>query len=152
NPVAGTERRKVPKRAYMTLTPEQLAAMLSEIPEDWRPTFACGPAMGLRKGELFALRKSDVDRERWTMTVARSHDRDTTKGGDVAVLPIPLPLRPWIEHQLDHTPGPLVFSAPDGSQRPREADPQKVLRHALARAGLVAGYEHRCRWCKHKER
>jgi integrase len=117
----------------------------------WRPLFACGPALGLRKGELFALRKSDVDRECWTLTVARSHARDTTKSGVAAVLPIPEPLRPWIAHQLEHAPGPLLFPAPDGSQRSREADPQKILRTALARAGITAGFDHRCRWCRHKE-
>jgi integrase len=147
NPVSATERRKVPKRIYQTLTPEQLAAMLEQVPEDWRPLFACGPALGLRKGELFALRKTDVDLTRGTLTVARSHNRNTTKGGDPAVLPIPAPLRPWIEHQIEHAPGPLLFPAPDGSQRKREADPQKILRHALARAGIVEGYNHRCRWC-----
>jgi integrase len=89
---------------------------------------------------------------RGTITVARSHDRDTTKGGAAAVLPLPTALRPWIEHQLEHAPGHLLFPAPDGSQRTREADPQKILRHALARAGIVEGYEHRCRWCGHKER
>ena len=151
NPAAALERRKVPKRVYQTLTPDQLARMLEEIPADWRPIFACGPALGLRKGELFALRKSDVDLVRGTLAVARSHERDTTKGGDAALLPIPSALRPWLEHQLEHAPGPLVFPAPDGSQRSREADPQKILRHALARAGIVQGYEHRCRWCKHVE-
>ncbi len=133
----------------MTLTPEQIQAMLEQVPEEWRPLFACGPALGLRKGELFALRKADVDLARGTVTVARSHDRNATKGGDPAVLPLPAPLRPWIEYQLEHAPGPLLFPAPDGSQRSREADPQKVLRHALARAGIVEGYEHRCRWCKY---
>src|SRR5712691_8705629 len=49
-------------------------------------------------------------------------------------------------------PGPLLFPAPDGSQRPREADPQKILRHALSRAGIAEGWEHRCRWCGHEER
>ena len=80
-----------------------------------------------------------------------SRERNTTKSGVAAVLPIPEPLRPWIAHQLEHAPGPLLFPAPDGSQRPREADPQKILRTALARAGITAGYEHRCRWCGHKE-
>ena len=151
NPVAGIEPRKVPKRAYQTLTPEQLVRLLEQVPDDWRPLFACGPALGLRKGELFALRKSDVDLVRGTITVARSHNRDTTKSGEAAVLPLPNTLRPWIEHQLKHSPGPLLFPAPDGSQRLREADPQKILRHALARAGIVRGYEHVCRWCGHKE-
>jgi len=151
NPLDSIERRKVPKRAYRTLSPVQIGRMLAEVPEDWRPLFACA-ALGLRKGELFALRNSDVDLARGTITVARSHDRDSTKGGVAAVLPLPSALRPWIEHQLEHAPGPLVFPAPDGSQRKREADPQKILRHALARAGIVDGYEHRCRWCGHKER
>src|SRR5260370_586364 len=108
--------------------------MLEETPEDWRPLFACGPALGLRKGELFALRKSDVDLARGTLTVARSHERDTTKTGAAAVLPIPATLRPWLEHQLEHAPGPLLFPAPDGSLPPRRADPQKILRSALSRA------------------
>jgi len=147
NPAAGAERRKVPKRVYITLSPEQLGPMLEQVPEDWRPLFACGPALGLRKGELFALQKTDVDLARGTLTVSRSHERNATKGGDPSVLPIPAPLRPWIEHQMKHAPGALLFPAPDGSQRPREADPQKILRTALARAGIVEGYEHRCRWC-----
>jgi pimeloyl-ACP methyl ester carboxylesterase len=141
----------VPKRAYITLTVDQLRRMLEHVPASWRPLFVCGPALGLRKGELFALRKADVDAERWTLTVARSHERSTTKSGVAAVLPIPDALRPWIAHQLEHAPGPLLFPAPDGSQRPREADPQKILRTALARAGITAGFEHRCRWCGHKE-
>ena len=98
NPVDSIERRKVPKRVYITLTPEQLARMLEQVPEDWRPLFACGPAMGLRKGELFALRKADVDQERGTLTVTRSHLREQTKGGDAAVLPIPASLWPWIRY------------------------------------------------------
>jgi len=152
NPVAATQPRKVPRRVYVTLSPEQLARMLEQIPDDWRPLFACGPALGLRKGELFALAKSDVDLDRGIITIARSHDRDTTKGGAAAVLPLPAPLRPWIEYQVKHAPGPLLFPAPDGSQRPREADPQKILRNALSRAGIAEGWEHRCRWCGHKER
>ena len=152
NLVAATQPRKVPRRVYVTLSPEQLARMLEQIPEDWRALFACGPAMGLRKGELFALSKKDVDLERGTITVARSHDRDTTKGGAAAVLPLPAPLRPWIEYQVKHVPGSLLFPAPDGSQRPREADPQKILRNALSRAGIAECWEHRCRWCGHKER
>jgi len=65
----------------VTLSPEQLARMLEQVADDWRPLFACGPALGLRKGQLFALAKSDVDLDPGTITVARSHDRGTTKGG-----------------------------------------------------------------------
>lgn len=34
NPVSATERRKVPRRVYITLTPEQLAAILREVREE----------------------------------------------------------------------------------------------------------------------
>jgi integrase len=104
----------------VTLSPEQLARMLEQVPDDWRPLFACGPALGLRKGELFALAKSDVDLDRGTITVARSHDRDTTKGGAAAILPLPATLRSWIEYQVKHAPGSLLFPGPGGSQRSRE--------------------------------
>ena len=36
--------------------------------------------------------------------------------------------------------------------RSPEADPQKVLRHALARAAIVEGYDHICRRCKAAEK
>ncbi len=152
NPVAVTQPRKVPKRVYVTLTPEQIGRMLEQVPEEWRPLFACGPALGLRKGELFALRKADVDLARGTISVCRSHERDTTKTATAAVLPIPTALRPWLERQLREAPGTLLFPAPDGSQRSREADPQKILRSALSRAGIVEAWEHRCRWCGYTER
>jgi hypothetical protein len=39
-----------------------------------------------------------------SLAVARSHERDTTKGGAAAVLPLPTALRPWVERQLEHAP------------------------------------------------
>ena len=105
----------------------------------------------MRRGELFALRKSDVDLALGTITVQRSHERDTTKGGHADLIPIAAPLLAILKHQVEHAPGSLVFPAADGSQRSPEADPQKILRTALARAGLAEGYEHVCRCCGHKE-
>src|SRR6266850_580081 len=152
NPVASTERRKVAKRVYATLRGEEVPLLLAEVPAEWRPLFAAALWTGMRRGELFALRKSDVDFTLGTIMVARSNARDTTKGGHADLIPIAAPLFPILRHQLKHAPGSLVFPAADGSQRSPEADPHKVLRTALARAGLVEGYEHVCRWCGHKER
>src|SRR5260370_1621894 len=36
--------------------------------------------------------------------------------------------------------------------KPEPADPQKILCSALSRAGIVEGWEHRCRCCGHSER
>ena len=152
NPVASTERRKVAKRVYATLRAEEVPLLLAEVPADWCPLFAAALWTGMRRGELFALRKSDVDLRLGTIMVARSNARDTTKGGHADLIPIAVPLFPILKHQLEHAPGPLVFPAENGTQRSPEADPQKILRTALARAGLVEGYEHVCRWCGHKER
>jgi integrase len=102
----------------------------------------------MRKGELFGLRRSDVDLAADVITVARSYNRETTKGGHADVIPIATPLRPCIVDALDASRSEFVFPAADGSMRSPEADPQKVLRHALARAGLVIGYDHVCRRCK----
>ena len=152
NPVAFTERRKVAKRVYATLRAEEVPLLLAEVPAEWRPLFAAAVWTGMRRGELFALRKSDVDLTLGTIMVARSNARDTTKGGHADLIPIAAPLFPILKHQLEHAPGSLVFPAENGTQRSPEADPQKILRTALARSGLVEGYEHVCRWCGHKER
>src|SRR5882724_3172021 len=152
NPAASTERRKTAKRVYATLRTEEVPLLLGEVPAEWRPLFAAALWTGMRRGELFALRKSDLDLVLGTITVARSNARDTTKGGHADLIPIAAPLFPILKHQLEHAPGSLVFPAADGSQRSPEADPQKILRTALARAGLVEDYENVCRWCGHKER
>src|SRR3989442_709186 len=152
NPVVSTERRKIARRIYATLRAEEVPLLLAEVPAEWRPLFAAALWTGMRRGELFALRKSDVDLAIGTITIQRSHDRDTTKGGHADLIPIAAPLLPILKHQVEHAPGPLVFPAEDGSQRSHDADPQKILRPSLARAGSVDGHEHVRRWCSHSER
>src|SRR6266481_1956891 len=127
NPVASTERRKVAKRAYATLRGEEVPLLLAEVPPEWRPLFAAALWTGMRRGELFALRKSDVDLTLGTILVARSNARDSTKGGHADLIPIAASLFPILKHQLEHAPGSLVFPAENGTQRSPEPDPQKIL-------------------------
>jgi integrase len=137
----------VPRRAYATLRAEEVSVLLPHVPEEWRGVVAAALYTGMRKGELFGLRKCDVDLENGSILVARSYDRDTTKGGHADALPIAAPLVPYLAAAM-RSPGELAFPWPDGRMRTREADPQKVLRSALARAGLVQAYEHTCRRCR----
>ena len=141
NPVAAVETRRVPQRAYATLRAEEVAVLLPHVPEDWRGVFEAALYTGMRKGELFGLRKADVDLGRRAILVGRSYDRDATKGAHADALPVAAPLVPFLEAAM-RSPGDLVFPWPDGRMRTREADPQKILRTALARAGLVVGYDH----------
>ena len=57
------------------------------------------------------------------------------------MIPIADPLLPYLKAAIDDAPGPLLFPDGHGDMRSPETDPQKVLRHALARAGLVEGYK-----------
>jgi len=81
NPIDAVERRPEPKRAYITLRADEVPLLLAAVPDGWRPVFAAAVYTGLRKGELSGLRKIDVDLDHRTITVRRSHGRETTKGG-----------------------------------------------------------------------
>jgi integrase len=148
NPASGVERRKVSRRIYETLRAEDVPLLLARLAPRWRPLFATAIWTGMRKGELLGLRKSDVDVEAGTITIRRSYDADTTKGGHADVIPIADPLKPFLQQALLASRSVYVFPADDGSMRPRDTALQDVLRRALARAGLVNGYEHSCRRCK----
>ena len=63
NPIATVSRRKIPRRLPNCLTVEEVPRMLRALAPTWRPLFATALYLGLRRGELFALRKVDVDLE-----------------------------------------------------------------------------------------
>src|ERR1700704_3510484 len=74
---------------------------------------------GLRKGELIGLRKKDVDLKRRLLTVERSYERDTTKGGHSDVIPIAAELEPYLRAALRGPSWHVLFPRPDGSNAPR---------------------------------
>src|SRR5437868_7855083 len=80
NPATDTKPRKVPKRAPAFLEPDEVTRLLNELGPADRPLVATALYAGLRKGELFGLRKTDVDLSRTLLMVCRSYDRETTKG------------------------------------------------------------------------
>ena len=147
NPVADVEPRRVPKRVFETLRADEVPGLLLAARDEWRDLFATALYLGLRKGELFGLRKTDVRLEERTLVVRRSHQRNGTKGGDEALLPIPEPLLHYLKHAIEAAPGPLLFPRANGKQRPEKTSMEKVLRRALARAGIISGYRHTCRRC-----
>jgi integrase len=150
NPVTAVPRRRVPKRVYETLRAEQVRLLLANVPRHWRNLFAAALLTGLRKGELFGLKKTDVDLEHRIMLVAHSYDRDTTKGGHIDAIPIAEPLALFLADAIDRAPGELVFPRADGTMETERAGLHKILRRALNRAGIVHGYLHVCRRCKAK--
>lgn len=154
NPAKAVPRIKKPKKLPQYLKAEEVPLMLAALERRWRPLFATAVYTGMRKGELLALRKSDVDLPGGTITVARSHASETTKGGHADLLPIAEGLVPFLREALATSSSELVFPREDGSQHPPDLALHKVLRRALGRAGLVESYRHVCRrkGCGHAER
>lgn len=148
NPVSETRPRKVVRKDRPTLSPEQVAQVLAEVGDPgWRSVMAVAAYLGLRRGEIYALKKSDYDREHQTLRVAASNQRDTTKGGRRDTLPVPSMLRPYLE-LARRTAGFFLFPDAHGRQRTREADPHLILRRACARIGLAKEWKSYCLTCK----
>jgi integrase len=71
-------------------------------------------------------------------------------GGHADVIPIAPALAAHLAAAIKASSSDLVFPASDGSMLSEDANTERVLRSALARAGLVTGYDHTCRRCKAK--
>ena len=74
NPVIGTKRPRVDKPRHVTWTGQQLQTFLGALPDTDRlaPLWTLALASGMRRGELLALRWSDVDLETGLIAVERS--------------------------------------------------------------------------------
>ncbi len=81
NPATDIELRKVPRRAPAFLELHEVPLVLAELSDSDRRLIATALYAGLRKGEMFGLRKRDVDIERRLLMVRRSYDRESTRRG-----------------------------------------------------------------------
>jgi len=168
NPASKVPKFKVPKRPPAFLTEDEVRAVLPHVADQWRNLFACGVFTGMRRGELCGLLVKDVDFTPGspTITVSRSWGSDTTKGGDWHVVPMHSELVPYLRDAIAraeriradaYAAGArdlprLVFPRPDGQMHnPDNIDLPYRLRSAMARAGLVLGWLHKCRRCDHVE-
>lgn len=147
NPADDVPRFRVPKRLPTFLRWDEVPLLLKHLDAAWRPLFATALWTGMRRGELLALRRSDLDLAEGTIAVQRSGvDSDTTKGGHADLIPIASQLRPFLAVALAHSKSELVFPGPSQRKaRGKGARLDLVLRRALGRAGIVTGYLHVCR-------
>ena len=95
---------------------------------------------------MSGLQKRDVDLLNGTLTVRRSHGRDTTKAGKQVVLPLAQELAHFIGASMTANETAYVCPAPDGATMPEHFDLEGRLRRVMARAGVgITGYRHHCR-------
>ncbi len=154
NPATLVERAKEPKRPPAWLRPEEVRAVIPEVPEFWRAMFATAVYTAMRRGELVALQKRDIDLrgDKPTITVCRSWEVDSTKSGEVRVIPVHPELMPFLVAAMKSSTSELVFPRADGTMHTKEIDLADRLRSAMVRAGLVNGWVHKCRKCGHHEK
>ena len=73
NPAQDTDHRRESKRAsHHYLRAEEVEPVMAALDPRWRSLFACAVYLGLRRGELAALRKTSVDLERRELAVEAS--------------------------------------------------------------------------------
>jgi len=169
NPISQVQKQRVPQglpRDWLRL--HEAPAVLAALSPRWRPLFATAIYAGIRKGELLALRKTDVDLMDGLILVQRSGSRDTTKGGHADAIPIHPELAPYLVEAIRRTPSELVFPhvcsrscrpgkcTGPGNRMGPDVRLEDVLRRALGRARIVLGYAHVCRGrrglpCGHRE-
>ena len=131
----------------------EVPKVLAALAPHWRPLFATAVYTGMRRGELLGLRKRDVDFQAGLIQVARSHAADTTKGMHADAIPIATELVPYLREAFARSPSDLVFPKANGAMMRPDVALEGVLRRAMARAGIVEGYQHVCRakGCGHVE-
>jgi len=154
NPAKEVARRKIPKRLPDFLRAEEVPPVLAEVSDKYRPLFATAIYSAMRRGELLALHKTDIDFRTGLITVGRSHGRDTTKGAATKAVPIADELVPYLKTAIARSPSELVFPNDDGRRMRPDVRLEDILRRALGRAGIVEHYDHVCRHkgCGHSER
>jgi integrase len=153
NPAAEVRKRRVPRRTPDYLRAEEVMPVFVALPSRWLSLFATAVYTGLRKGELAALRKGDVDLDARLLTVQSSWNRDCTKGGHADVIPLAVEVVPYLRVAIDASHSEFVFPGLDGRMMSRGTQLEIILRRALKRAGIVTGYTHKCRrsGCGHAE-
>ncbi len=78
NPINRLElpKFKEARRKRATVAAEDVPRVLAALTPGWRPLFASAFFLGLRRGELLALQKEDIDLREWTINVRRSGNAD----------------------------------------------------------------------------
>ena len=149
NPLREVKTYRVPKGVAEYLTEDEVRGLLAHVSDARLNLVAVAVHTGLRKGELAGLRKRDVflDDGNPRLHVSRSWDRTTTKSGKGRVVPVGAECVPYLRAALDASPADseLVFPGPTGGLMCRSTDLVRVVKLALANAGVVEGYTHVCR-------
>jgi integrase len=148
NPFALVKRARVPRRRYDLLSGDELRKVQAKLNPMRRREFRVALHLGLRKGELFALQKVDVDFTTATITIRRSHGRDSTKTGKDRTIPLLPAVAGDLLEAIQASPADSLLVFPSGSAGLQDKNTKltNTLRTAMASAGVgVTRVRYKCR-------
>lgn len=136
NPFDVAERQREEKREYELLTLAELELVQKHLSPRKRRLFRIALHTGMRPGELFALRKEDVDLVAGVIRVRRSHGRNQTKTGVARSLPIVAAIVGDLRQAMTGD-SELVFPGQGGRRQRHDTKLTRALRTAMAAAGVA---------------
>ncbi|MGQ0615752.1 MAG: tyrosine-type recombinase/integrase [Acidimicrobiia bacterium] len=149
NPLQGVKPPRPALEPVRFLTPDEVATLAGTIDDRYRAFVLVAAYSGLRAGELIALRRSNVDLLRRTVTVIEQvqyiDGRYLTAPPKSAAgrrsVALPRVVAEELEKHLlglaDHSVDALVFTAPEGGFLHLENFRKRVWNPAVAAAGLA---------------
>lgn len=140
NPFSLVRPQRVPREIWPTLCADDARRLIENTFGRRRTMWALAIYLGLRRGELFALKRADFDMRRRSVVVRRSHDRETTKSGVARLLPCTDELWAIVEPYVAAltSPDALLFPGRNGGLLSRTHKFPRNLRADLARSGVEA--------------
>ncbi len=148
NPVGGVGRYDTVEREPPMLTREQAWGLIESSPAHWRAVFAVAIYLGLRAGEIRALKVVDVDPIQRVLHVRSGGRRETTKSGKARAMPIPDELWPMLARARKERAGGEFLFGYGGHPLTKNWKSAALMRATLKRAGLLSSVF----WvCNHKK-
>src|SRR6266852_521752 len=145
NPAAAVPKPEIQPKDVRFLEPEVIPAVLAAVPRPHQLFCAIAIYCGLRKGEVCGLKWEDLDFKRRLMWIRRSYDKATTKTRRSRPVPIPDELLHLIALELPTRRSEFLCPRSDGGIRTKDLDASSIVRKAVRDAGLIEGYDHKCR-------
>lgn len=139
NPRTRAKRMQRERKPLRTITAEELARLVSEMPERYRALVELMAYQGLRPGEAVSLRVGDLDPLRRTLTIERSIS-GFTKTGEPRTLTLPPPivevLTDHIARYSDRSDPDAPMFGPIASKNSYDAWSRRHFTPAVERAGI----------------
>lgn len=108
NPARRVKPDREQNKRVRFLEPAEFERLLAHLPQDIRPLVTLAAYTGLRRSELFALTRYDVDLPRKRLRVVAS------KNGDARFVPLPAPAVELLGALPKRVHDPVVFRRADG--------------------------------------